>query len=55
MGERIRELEARELIAAFSAAFARLEEDSRGRQAAASAWLEGGVGRLRSKRPRPGR
>lgn len=55
MGERIRNLEARELIAAFSAVFAKLEEDSRGREQATAAWFEAGVGRLRRKRPRPGR
>lgn len=55
MGDRIRHLEARELIAAFGGVFAKLEADSRGRDEAASAWLEEGVGKLRRKRPRPGR
>jgi transcriptional regulator with XRE-family HTH domain len=55
MGERIRNLDARELIAAFSAAFNKLDDDSRGREAEASSWYESGVERLKQKRPKPGR
>lgn len=55
MGDRIRNLDARELIAAFGALFARLDEESRGREDAASAWLDAGAEKLRQKRPKPGR
>jgi transcriptional regulator with XRE-family HTH domain len=55
MGDRTRQLEARELIAAFGALFDKLESDSRGREEAASEWLQAGTQRLREKRPKPGR
>ncbi len=55
MGDRIRNLEARELIAAFGALFDRLDEEGRGREEDASAWLRAGIEKLRRRRPRPGR
>ena len=55
MGDRTRELEARDLIAAFGAVFEKLESDSRGREEAVSEWLQAGAERLREKRPKPGR
>lgn len=55
MDDRIRGLDARTLIAAFGGMFRELEADSRGREEAASAWLEEGARNLRRRRPKPGR